>query len=150
SCRIACADSAVQAPPAALIQETIPAVGLGAPVPPPGYLARMRTLCHGAGAVWILDEGLTGVGRTGSLFAWKRLAARRGDAGAGGAPDRAGGAPDRAGGAPDRAGVAPDREAIPDIVVFGKGAGAGYAPLAGVLVADRIVRALEPDGFEHF
>jgi len=127
SCRLACADSAVQVPPAALIQETIPAVGLGAPVPPPGYLARMRTLCHGAGAVWIVDEVLTGFGRTGDLFSWRRLAART-----------------------DASGAAPDREAVPDIVIFGKGAGAGYAPLAGLLVADRIVRALEPDGFEHF
>jgi len=127
SCRFACADAAVQMPPAAVIQETVPAVGLGAPIPPPGYLARMRTLCHGAGAVWILDEVLTGFGRAGSLFAWKRLSART-----------------------DETGMTPDREAVPDLVVFGKGAGAGFAPLAGVLVADRIARAIEPDGFEHF
>jgi adenosylmethionine-8-amino-7-oxononanoate aminotransferase len=127
SCRVACADAAVQSPPAALIQETIPAVGLGAPVPPPGYLARMRTLCHGAGAVWIVDEVLTGFGRTGDLFAWKRIAARADDTGA-----------------------TLDRQAVPDLVVFGKGAGAGYAALAGVLVAERIARALEPQGFEHF
>jgi len=127
SCRIACADAAVDSPPAAVIHETIPAVGLGAPIPPLGYLARMRTLCHGAGAVWILDEVLTGFGRAGSIFAWKRLAARA-----------------------DAAGTPLDREAFPDLVVLGKGAGAGYAPLAGVLIADPIVRALEPDGFDHF
>jgi len=127
SCRLACADAAVAAPPAAVIQETIPAVGLGAPVPPPGYLARMRTLCHGAGALWIADEVLTGFGRTGDLFAWKRLAARQEDGGS-----------------------MPDKEAVPDLVVFGKGAGAGFAALGGVLVADRVARALEPAGFEHW
>ena len=125
-CRLACADAAVDEPPAAAIFETVPAAGLGAPVPPPGWLARMRTLCHGAGALWIADEVLTGFGRTGDLFAWKRLAARV-------APD----------------GDVPDREAIPDLVVFGKGAGAGYAPLAGVLVADRVARALGENGFTH-
>ena len=127
SCRVACADAAVSVRPAAVIQETIPAVGLGAPIPPPGYLARMRTLCHGAGAVWIVDEVLTGFGRVGDLFVWRRLAA-----------------------SVDESGGALDREAVPDIVIFGKGAGAGYAPLAGVLVADRVARALEPAGFEHF
>jgi adenosylmethionine-8-amino-7-oxononanoate aminotransferase len=125
-CRLACADAAVEELPAAVIFETVPAAGLGAPIPPPGYLARMRTLCHGAGALWIADEVLTGFGRTGDLFAWKRLATRV-----------------------DASGAAPDRDAIPDLVVFGKGAGAGYAPLGGVLLADRVVRALEPDGFAH-
>lgn len=127
SCRLACADASVgSAPPAAFILETIPAAGLGAPVPPPGYLARVRTLCDGSGALWIADEVLTGFGRTGALFAWQRLAERA-------APD----------------GSNPDARAFPDVVVFGKGAGAGYAPLAGALIAERVLRALEPDGFRH-
>lgn len=126
-CRLACADAAVDEPPAAAIVETVPAAGLGAPVPPPGWLARLRTLCHGAGALWIADEVLTGFGRTGDLFAWKRLARRV-----------------------SGAGDSPDKDAVPDLVVFGKGAGAGYAPLAGVLMADRVVRALEPEGFTHY
>lgn len=127
SCRLACADAGVGGdPPAAFILETIPAAGLGAPVPPPGYLARVRTLCDGSGALWIADEVLTGFARTGALFAWQRLAERA-------APD----------------GSKPDAEAFPDVVVFGKGAGAGYAPLAGVLIAERVLRALEPEGFRH-
>ena len=125
-CRLACADAAVDEPPAAAIVETVPAAGLGAPVPPPGWLARLRTLCHGAGALWIADEVLTGFGRTGDLFAWKRLARRAGPGGG-----------------------APDADALPDLVVFGKGAGAGYAALAGVLVADRVARTVEPTGFTH-
>ncbi len=119
SCRSACADAAISAPPTAMILETIPAAGLGAPVPPPGYLARVRTLCDGAGALWIADEVMTAFGRTGSLFAWKRLAERT-----------------------SADGGAPDRGAKPDLVVFGKGAGCGYAALGGVLLADRVARAV--------
>jgi adenosylmethionine-8-amino-7-oxononanoate aminotransferase len=107
----------------AIILETIPAAGLGAPVPPPGYLARIRRDCDTHGALWIADEVLTGFGRVGSLFAWQRLAERPEDAGA-----------------------------CPDIVVFGKGAGAGYAAIGGVLLAERVARVLDsaPDGpFTH-
>ena len=126
SCRLACADAAVGDPPAAVILEPVPAAGLGAPLPPPGYFARVRTLCDGSGALWIADEVLTGFGRTGALFAWQRLAERT-------APD----------------GSRPDVGVHPDLVVFGKGAGAGYAPLSGVLIAERVLRALEPEGFRH-
>lgn len=108
---------------AALILETIPAAGLGAPVPPPGYLARIRRECDARGALWIADEVLTGFGRVGSLFAWQRLAER---------PE--------------------DGRACPDIVVFGKGAGAGYAAIGGVLIAERVARVLDsgPSGpFTH-
>jgi len=99
---------------AALIAETIPAAGLGAPVPPPGFLAGIRRACDTRGSLWIADEALTGFGRTGALFAWKRLAERAGDAGV-----------------------------APDIIVFGKGAGAGYAALGGILLADRVAAALD-------
>ena len=127
SCRVACAEAAMGTElPAAFILETIPAAGLGAPVPPPGYLSRVRTLCNGSGALWIADEVLTGFGRTGALFAWQRLAERA-------AAD----------------GSHPDAGVFPDVVVFGKGAGAGYAPVSGVLIADRVVRALEPEEFRH-
>jgi len=108
---------------AALIAETVPAAGLGAPVPPPGYLARLRGACDAGRALWIADEVLTGFGRVGPLFAWKRLAER---------PE--------------------DQGAVPDIVAFGKGAGAGYAPVGGVLLAHRVASALDsaPDGpFVH-
>ena len=99
---------------AALIAETIPAAGLGAPVPPPGFLAGIRQACDARGALWIADEVLTGFARTGSLFAWKRLAERSEDAGV-----------------------------APDIVAFGKGAGAGYAALGGILIAERVAAALD-------
>ncbi|MGE5176246.1 MAG: aminotransferase class III-fold pyridoxal phosphate-dependent enzyme [Hyphomicrobiales bacterium] len=99
---------------AALIAETVPASGLAAPVPPAGWLARVRARCDAMGALWIADEVLAGFGRAGDLFAWRRLA-----------PD-----------------------AVPDLVVFGKGAGAGFAPLAGVLVSGRVAASL-PEDFAH-
>jgi len=111
----------------AMILETIPAIGLGAPVPPPGYLAGIRARCDAESALWIADEVLTGFGRVGALFAWQRLAERR-------AAD----------------GAMPDSEAVPDMMVFGKGAGAGFAPVAGVLIADRVTMALGESGFSHF
>jgi adenosylmethionine-8-amino-7-oxononanoate aminotransferase len=108
--------------PAALILETIPAAGLGAIVPGSGELARVRAECDATGALWIADEVLTGFGRVGSLFAWQRLGERSEDSGA-----------------------------TPDLVVFGKGAGAGFAALAGVLVSDRVARALDAaPGGERF
>jgi len=102
----------------ALIAETVPAVGLGVAVPRPGALARIRRACDAQGAVWIADEVLTGFGRVGSLFAWQRLAERPEDAGA-----------------------------VPDLVAFGKGAGAGYAGLGGVLVSGRVAASM--DRFRH-
>jgi adenosylmethionine-8-amino-7-oxononanoate aminotransferase len=93
-------------------------------------MGRIRSRCDAAGLVWIADEVLTGFGRAGDLFAWRRLATRS-------APD----------------GSRPDAGATPDLVVFGKGAGAGYAPIAGVLMSDRIVTALDgaaEDGLPPF
>ena len=113
--------------PAAMILETIPAAGLGAPVPQLGFLSRIRSQCDEAGALWIADEVLTGFGRVGALFAWQRLGERS-------APN----------------GSKPDSGARPDVIVFGKGAGAGFAPLAGVLVAENVLRSLDAVGFTHF
>jgi acetylornithine/succinyldiaminopimelate/putrescine aminotransferase len=52
---------------AAVILEAIPAT-LGMPLPPPGYLAAVGDLCRAAGAVFVLDEIQTGLGRTGTLW----------------------------------------------------------------------------------
>lgn len=43
----------------------------GVVVPPPGYLSAARDLCDRVGAVLILDEVQTGLGRTGSWFAFQ-------------------------------------------------------------------------------
>ena len=55
----------------AVITEVIQAEG-GINLPPPGYLQELRRLCTERGAVLIFDEVQTGVGRTGSFFAYEK------------------------------------------------------------------------------
>jgi acetylornithine aminotransferase len=43
----------------------------GVVVPPPGYLARARALCDEHGALLVLDEIQTGLGRTGKWFGYE-------------------------------------------------------------------------------
>ncbi|HEX2048498.1 MAG TPA: aspartate aminotransferase family protein [Acidimicrobiales bacterium] len=55
---------------AAVIVE--PVQGVGGVIPfPPEFLAHLRDLCHRAGALLIFDEILTGVGRTGPMWAFE-------------------------------------------------------------------------------
>jgi len=114
-CRLACVETALESADhaAGFLAETVPAAGLAAAVPPSGWIERVRARCEEAGALWIADEVLTGFGRTGDLFAWQRLGKR--DA----------------------------MPAAPDLVVFGKGASAGFFPVAGVLLSGSVASALE-------
>jgi acetylornithine/N-succinyldiaminopimelate aminotransferase len=57
----------------AVIIEVIQAEG-GINLPPPGYLQELRKLCTERGALLILDEVQTGVGRTGTFYAYEREA----------------------------------------------------------------------------
>lgn len=57
---------------AAVILETVPAT-LGMPLPPDGYLARVRELCDRSGALLIMDEVQTGLGRTGKLWGFEHF-----------------------------------------------------------------------------
>lgn len=52
---------------AAVLVETVPAT-LGMPIAPVDYFPRVRELCDEAGALLILDEVQTGLGRTGRLW----------------------------------------------------------------------------------
>lgn len=54
---------------AAILLETIPGTA-GILVPPPGYLAGVRALCDEFGILLILDEVMSGFGRTGDWFAF--------------------------------------------------------------------------------
>jgi len=53
---------------AAVVLETVPGAN-GVLVPPPGYLRRVRDLCDRHGILLVLDEVMTGFGRTGRWFA---------------------------------------------------------------------------------
>jgi acetylornithine/N-succinyldiaminopimelate aminotransferase len=54
----------------AVIVEPIQAEG-GIVLPPPGYLQELRRLCSETGTVLIFDEVQTGVGRTGTFYAFE-------------------------------------------------------------------------------
>jgi acetylornithine/succinyldiaminopimelate/putrescine aminotransferase len=60
-------DRAVDKDTSAVIFETIPAT-LGMPVPHKDYFMRARQLCSERGALLIIDEVQTGLGRTGKLW----------------------------------------------------------------------------------
>ncbi len=60
---------------AAVIIEPV-AGSTGVLVPPQGYLERLRALCDRHGLLLILDEVITGFGRTGSMFAAQQFGVR--------------------------------------------------------------------------
>ncbi|MEZ5192380.1 MAG: aminotransferase class III-fold pyridoxal phosphate-dependent enzyme [Nocardioides sp.] len=63
--------AAITGETAAVIVESIPAT-LGMPLPPPGYLRGLGGLCHDAGALLVLDEIQTGLGRTGTVWSYQQ------------------------------------------------------------------------------
>ncbi len=67
---IAAIRDAIDSETAAVIVEPIIGEG-GIRVPPDGYLSALRTTCDDAGAVLIFDEVQTGIGRTGTLYAYE-------------------------------------------------------------------------------
>jgi len=87
-CDLHCLDSAMETldrelhgpdPPGAIIAEPIQGRS-GCVVPPPEFLPRLRALARERGLLFILDEVMTGGGRTGPFWAWERC-------GEGAAPD---------------------------------------------------------------
>jgi adenosylmethionine-8-amino-7-oxononanoate aminotransferase len=90
----------------AFIAEPIVGSQQGAVPPPPGYFEKVRELCDRYDMVLIIDEVMTGFGRTGTHFATEQIGIE------------------------------------PDIITFGKGVSAGYAPLAGMIVHDRLIEGL--------
>ena len=67
-----------QASIAAIILEGVPGTA-GVLVPPPGYLAGVRELADKYGILLIMDEVMSGFGRTGEWFAWQGFSAGEGD-----------------------------------------------------------------------
>jgi len=60
---------------AAVLVESIQAEG-GINVPPPGYLPRLEALCREAGALFMVDEVQSGMGRTGNWFGFEQEGVR--------------------------------------------------------------------------
>ncbi|CAK3794670.1 pyridoxal phosphate-dependent transferase [Lecanosticta acicola] len=54
------------------VAETMSGVTLGAVPPVTGYLKAMKEVCDKYGALFILDEVMSGIGRTGTLHAWEQ------------------------------------------------------------------------------
>lgn len=79
---------------------------LGSVPPLPGYLKAMKKVCERHGALFILDEVMSGMGRTGTLHAWEQ------------------------------------EDVVPDLQTIAKGLGAGYAPIAGLLLNKHVVHTL--------
>ncbi len=80
-CDLNCLDAAMEIvdremrgpdPPGAVLLEPIQGRS-GCVVPPPEYLPRLRTLTRERGLLLILDEVMTGGGRTGPFWAWQRF-----------------------------------------------------------------------------
>ena len=106
---------------AAFIAEPVGGSSTGASVPPPGYSARIREICDRYGVLFIADEVLTGVGRTGKFFALEHFRSRSGE------------------------------RIAPDIITLGKGLNGGYAPLSALLVSSSIVDTIRDGSgdFQH-
>ncbi|CAG7926708.1 unnamed protein product [Penicillium olsonii] len=91
---------------AAFVAETMPGATLGCVPPLPGYLKALKAVCKRHGALFILDEVMSGMGRTGTLHAWEQ------------------------------------EDVVPDLQTIAKGLGAGYAPIAGLLINKHVVDTL--------
>lgn len=64
---VAALERALDDQTAAVLLETVPAT-LGMPIASPGYFAEVRRLCDERGALLIIDEVQSGLGRTGRLW----------------------------------------------------------------------------------
>ena len=90
----------------AFVAETVVGATTGCVTAPFGYFEAIRKVCDRYGVLLIMDEVMSGVGRTGTFFAFEQ------------------------------------ERVAPDICTIGKGLGGGYAPIAGVLINERIVDVL--------
>ena len=82
----------------------------------PGYLRAMKDVCDRHGALFILDEVMSGMGRTGTMHAWSQESEPPLDT--------------------------PYGVVVPDLQTVAKGLGAGYAPIGALLVNKRVVDVL--------
>jgi len=105
---------------AAVILETVPAT-LGMPIAPPRFFADLRALCDQRGALLILDEVQSGLGRTGTVWAIEHW------------HDQTAGA----------------TRVQPDILVTGKGLSGGVYPIAATCYRAELNRFMHDNPFIH-
>ncbi|EAU34183.1 hypothetical protein ATEG_05114 [Aspergillus terreus NIH2624] len=91
----------------AFIAEPVVGAALGAVPAVKGYFKAMKAVCEKYGALFILDEVMSGMGRCGTLHAWEQ------------------------------------EDVVPDLQTIGKGLGGGYVPVSGVLISNKIVKAMD-------
>lgn len=91
---------------AAFLAEPVVGATAGCVTAVPGYFQAIRAVCDRHGVLLILDEIMSGMGRTGTTHAW------------------------------EQEGI------VPDIQAIAKGLGGGYQPIGGILVSERVIRAL--------
>jgi acetylornithine aminotransferase len=108
--------AAVDGSTAAVVLEPVQGEG-GVVTPPPGYLAEARETCTAAGALLVLDEVQTGVGRTGAWFAFQH---------------------------PHVGGTADGGTVVPDVVTVAKGLGGGFPVGAVIGLGERSGTLLGP------
>jgi len=113
TCQVACADDlerviSLEGPDsvAAFIAEPVIGTSAAGVTPPPEYYPRIREICDKYDVLFIADEVITGIGRTGRNFGIEHW------------------------------GV------TPDMITAGKALSSGYAPLAAVIVHDRVYDAI--------
>lgn len=75
----------------------------------------MQEVCHRHGALFILDEVMCGMGRTGTLHNWQQ------------------------------------ESIVPDLSTIGKGLGGGYAPVAALLINEKVTDVMSKGtgAFKH-
>ncbi|KFY17977.1 hypothetical protein V492_00227 [Pseudogymnoascus sp. VKM F-4246] len=88
-----------------------------------GYLPAMKAICRKYGALFVLDETMCGMGRSGTLHAWQAEHVS-GDL---------------------------EQDCLPDLQMIGKGLGGGYQAIAGVIVAKEVIGVIGSGtgGFNH-
>jgi len=91
---------------AAFIAEPITGTSMAAVMPPPEYYPIIRSICDEYDVLFIADEVLTGIGRTGEKWGINHW------------------------------------QVAPDIITTAKGLSGGYSPLAAVIIAEKVWRAI--------
>jgi adenosylmethionine-8-amino-7-oxononanoate aminotransferase len=111
----------------AFCAETVVGATAGAVPPTPGYFKGVREICDRYGILWIADEVMCGMGRTGALFACMQESSQ------------------------ESSQKDAQEDATPDLIAIAKGLGGGYQPIGAMLAHQRVVAPLRQGSgfFQH-